>query len=152
MRGIEEVESEEPGIGVGDPELDRGRPGEHTFAERLQIWPARDLDETLSGNVTEQEPWECGECLVRTCPPRRCGRRCSIVAYSGWTCGYPCFLAKNHEDDHRCAYHYFHGDTDSSDGDGSDARVETYPAVPAGGIEHMGVGDEQGEIDEATAG
>ena len=37
MRGTEEVESEEPGIGVDDPELDRGRPGEHTFAERLQI-------------------------------------------------------------------------------------------------------------------
>ena len=35
--------ADEPAFGKDDPELDRGRPGEHTFAERLERWPAREV-------------------------------------------------------------------------------------------------------------
>ena len=44
-----------------------------------------ETDPAALAGVTEQEPWECGERPVRICLPRRCDRRCSIVANSGWT-------------------------------------------------------------------
>ena len=41
-------------------------------------------------NVPALSVEDKGECPVRTCPPRLCGRRCSVLSRSGWPCGNPC--------------------------------------------------------------
>ena len=72
-------------------------------AHYKKLW--RDKRYPEQANVPALSVEDKGECPVRTCPPRLCGRRCSVLSRSGWPCGNPCKLPKNHGEDHRCAYH-----------------------------------------------